>query len=160
VNDVWFAKADLENYVEQVSKKSAYMTFWEKVRQVLRGCDFDDRVVVVGSDIGFEFPNTPYKFFLDNTTGNRNPISLAGLAYPGMGQLKNYKNPGVTYFERSITPLMVDASRATPADVVVVVLVESVARACEMGFVGARLETALADAYRVANETRQRMKTA
>ena len=146
VDGSWFAKSDLENHAEMVSNRAAYATFWGKVKQVLRGCDFDDRVVIVGSDIGYEFPTTPYKFFLDNTNAQRNPIELAGLAYPWMGQIRNYHNPGVTYFEHGVNTLMIDASRAAPADVVVVILVEAVARACEMGLVGTRRETALADA--------------
>ena len=158
VDGSWLAKSDLENHADPVSNRAAYSTFWTKVRQVLRGCDFDDRVVIVGSDIGYEFQNTPYKFFLDNTDGQRNPVELAGLAYPWMGQIRNYQNPGVTYFERGVNTLMIDASRAAPADVVVVILVESVARACEMGFVGTRPETALADAYLTADATRKRMK--
>ena len=160
VNGFWFGKVDLQNHAELVSNRAAYATFWSKVKQVLRGCDFDDRVVIVGSDTGYEFPTTPYRFFLDNTSGNRIPIELAGLAYPWMGQLRNYKNSGVTYFDRGVNTLMIDASRAAPADVVVVVLVESVARAWEMGFVSGRLETALADAYFAADAIRKWMKAA
>jgi cytidylate kinase len=160
VNGHWFTKSELENVAELVANRAAYDTFGDKVRQVLRRCDFDDRVIIVGSDVGYEFPKSPYKYFLDNTSGTRNPVEWAGLAYPWMGHIRNYKGPDVTYFERAVNTLMIDASRAAPADVVVVILVESVARACEMGFVGARPETALADAYFVADATRQRMKVA
>ena len=160
IDGVWSKKCDVENHEETVLNRAAQAAFWTKVRQALRGCDLNDRVVIVGSDIGYEFPNTPYKFFLDNTSGQRNPADLAALAYPWTGEIGNYTNPGVTYFDRAVNTLIIDASRATPADAVVVILVESVVRACEVGLVDTHPHLALADAYSAADATRQRMKAA
>lgn len=159
VNNQWFSKCDLEKVTELVSNRAAYDTFWDKVRQVLRRCEFDDRVVIVGSDAGYEFPKTPYRFFLDNTSGNRNPTELAGLAYSWSGRVeKYYGSGGVTHFQRSISTLMIDANRAAAPEIVCVVLVESVMRAREMGFVAGRLDAILGDAYFLADATRKRMR--
>lgn len=160
VGGQWFAKTELESVGELVSTRAACHTFWDKVRQVLRRCDFDDRVVIVGSDVGHEFPRTPYKFFLDCTGSERNPIELAGLAYPWLAQRRNSEEPTVTFFDHGSKSLVVDVSRVAPADLVVVVLVESVARACEMGFIGGRRDAVLSHAYFLADAVRSRMKTA
>ena len=160
IDGAWSKKSDLENREETVLNRASQTAFWTKVKQALRGCDLNDRVVIVGSDIGFEFPYTPYKFFLDRTNGHRNPSGLAALAYPWAGQIRNYPNPGVTYFDRAVNTLMIDTSRAAPADAVAVILVESVMRACELGLVDTHPHLALADAFVAADATRQRMKAA
>ena len=158
VNGLWLTNADLVNS-GIVTNRAAHDLFWRKVRQVLRRCDFDDRVVVVGSDLGFEFPNTPYKFFLDHTGENRDMTELAGIAFPWSGRLQNYYgSPGVTFFERGFKTLFVDANRAGACDIVCVVLLESVLRAHEMGFVGGPTEVLLQHAYFLADAARKRMR--
>ena len=157
VNGCWFENSDFRGVVESVTNRAAHDAFWGKVRQVLRRCDFDDRVVVVGSDIGFEFPRTPYKFFLDHTGGNRDFTELAGLAYSWLGRRLNYDEAGVTYFDHGLKTLVIDTNRAKAGDIACVVLVESVARACEMGFHAGPLESALEHAYAIADATRRRM---
>lgn len=160
VNGLWLASADLVPS-GMVTNRAAFDLFWKKVKQALRCCDFEDRVVLVGGDLGLEFPDTPYKFFLDNTNGNRNLTELAGLAYPWTGRLENYYGShGPTFFERGINMLFADANRADACDLVCVVLLESVARAHEMGFLGGPITVALHHGYTLANTTRQRMRAA
>ena len=109
---------------------------------------------------GFEFPDTPYKFFLDHTGENRDMTELAGIAFPWTGRCENYYgSPGVTFFERAFKTLFVDANRAGACDIVCVVLLESVARAHEMGFVGGPIEVLLQHAYYLADAARKRMRT-
>jgi hypothetical protein len=55
---------------------------------------------------------------------------------------------------------MIETSQTDAPNIVCVVLVESVARACEMGFIGGRRELVLGQAYFLADATRRRMNTA
>jgi cytidylate kinase len=158
VNGLWFTKSELGNRTEQVLNRAALHHFWEKVRQVIRRCDFNDRVVIVGSDVGHEFPRTPYKFFLDATAGKRDPLELAGYAYPWFRDRKKSEEGELTHFDHGTKTLVADASLASPDTLVAVVLVESVAHACDLGFVGGKRESVLAHACFLVDETRARMR--
>jgi cytidylate kinase len=160
VNGLWFTKSDLENLKQPVLYRAAFHNFWNKVRQAIRCCDFDDRVVIVGSDLGHEFPRTPYKFFLDATAGKRDPLELAGYAYPWLRYREKPAGEELTHFDHGSKTLVADASLALPEDLVGVVLVESVARAIEMGFLGGKPESVLAHACILMDETRARMRAA
>ena len=158
VNGVWLNTKDLRTS-GAVTNRASFDLLWRKVRQVLRGCEFEDRVVLVGSDLGLEFPHTPYKLFFDNTQDNRDMSELAALAYPWTGHLHNYYGcKGVTFFERGVNTLFADANRADACDLVAIVLLESVARAHEMGFLGGPLEVVLDHGYMLANAARKRMR--
>lgn len=159
VNGLWFSKSDLENRTDEVLNREAFHIFWEKVRQAIRCCDFDDRVVIVGSDIGHEFPRTPYKFFLDATTGERDPHELAGLGYPWFLRYPQESGEAeLTRFDHPSNTLVADASLASPDNLVAVVLVESVARALEMGFIGGEQESVIANACFLVDKTRACMR--
>jgi cytidylate kinase len=157
VNGYWFKESELQPVSDLVSNRAAQHAFRSKVRQVVRRCDFTDRVVLVGSDIGYQFPFTPYKFFLDKVSDDRNPTELAALAYPWAGDAGRYEDSGVTYFERMVNTLMIETSHTDAPNIVCVVLVESVARACEMGFISGKRELVLGQAYFLADATRRRM---
>lgn len=158
VNGLWLNAQDLRTS-GIVTNRASFDLLWRKVRQVLRGCEFEDRVVLVGSDLSLEFPGTPYKFFLDNTRENRDMSELAALAYPWTGNLQNYYGSrGPTFFERHINTLFVDADRTDACDQVCIVLLESVARAHEMGFLGGPVEVVFHEGYMRANATRKRMR--
>lgn len=157
VNDDWLTDGELVSS-DAPTNRRAQDVFRNKVRQIVRNCAFDDRVVVIGSDIGFEFASTPYKFFLDNTKAERDQCDAAGLAFPWAGDPNNYPDGGFTFFRRGINTLCVDSGRVRPCDLVCVLLVESVARAFEMGFIGEPLPVVLERAYATANAARERMK--
>lgn len=160
VNGLWLNQADLRS-ADVVTNRAAFDMFWKKVRLVLRGCEFEDRVVLVGSDLGLEFPYTPYKFFFDNTKPGRDRTELAALAYPWTGLLDNYVDHlEVTFFETGLHTLLVDTSRADACNAVAIVLLESVARAHEMGFLGGSPEVVLAHGYMIASAVRKRMRAA
>lgn len=159
VNGDWLSEGELVSS-DVLTNRRANDVFRNKVRQIIRNCAFDDRVVVAGSDLGFEFASTPYKFFLDNTDVERDRCDAAGFAFPWAGDPNNYPDGGFTFFRRGIDTLCVDSGRVGPSDLVCILLVESVARAFEMGFIGGPLPVVLERAYATANAARERMKVA
>lgn len=159
INGDWLLDDELVSS-DALTNHRAHDVFRSKVRQIVRNCAFYDRTVVIGSDLGFEFASTPYKFFLDNTDAERDRYDAAGFGFPWAGNPNNYPNGSFTFFRRGIDTLCVDSGRVGPSDLVCILLVESVARAFEMGFIGGPLPEVLERAYATANATRERMKVA
>jgi hypothetical protein len=61
---------------------NALWRFREKAIETLRDCEFNDRVMVVGRDVGgTAFPETPYKCFLDQSLKGPESDELATAAF-------------------------------------------------------------------------------
>jgi hypothetical protein len=146
VNGRWFTPRDLERARKLVAR-NPHPEFQEKVWEAVRSCNFNDRVIVCGLNIGaFVFPETPYKFFLDRPGKPHAGNNLLTAAHSYAGDASRYADRGLTYFHQGSTTLMMDADRCKLADMVVIVLVEAAARAFEMGYVAGPLETVIGEA--------------
>lgn len=147
VNGAWFNNEELVGMPKVISPPARDI-FWRKVRQAVCQCDFEDRVVVVGSDLGSEFPAAPFKFFLDDTRTKRDSLELAAVTYPFAGDARNYPDAmSPTAFDHSNKSVFIDTGRVGFGDVVCIVLMESVARAHKLGLIGGQYDEALAAAY-------------
>src|SRR5262249_9353571 len=128
--------------------------------EALRRCEFEDRVVVAGTNVGGAvFPRTPYKFFLDKPGTGHADKELITRIYPVAGDPHPYVASGLTCFDHVSKTLMIDTTRAAPWDLVKIVLVESAARAFEMGYLGEPLETVISDAVELGDQVRREMYT-
>jgi cytidylate kinase len=157
VNGHWFSKLELDDARGAV-EKSCRSVFQAEVTEALSRCEFEDRVVVTGTSIGGTvFPRTPYKFFLDKPGATHADRELITRFYPVAGDSHPYVASGMTCFDHVSKTLMIDTSQAAPWDVVKIVLVESAARAFEMGFLGAPLETVISDAVELGDQVRREM---
>ena len=156
VNGKWFLNADHEFGFD--STRAVSDTFWDKVREVLRQCDFDDRVVIVSSDACRDFPGTPYKFFIDDTDRNyRESIDRGLLSRPWIGAMRNYPY-GVTCLDTFDETLLIDSTRCSEADQVMLVLVECAVRAFENGLIQGDYFGMLRGARATANAVRREME--
>jgi cytidylate kinase len=131
---------ELENRRWLAEEVNIFANFRPLFQQALVGCDFHDRVVMAGRNIGPSlFWDTPYKFFLDKPDGSVEPEVVAACGYPNAGK-ENFYTQGPTLFCQRTNALMIDSTQTNPGDLVLIVLVESVARASEMGFLDGPFE--------------------
>ncbi len=137
---------------------NVFANFRPLFQKALSECDFHDRIIMVGRNNGPSLLwDTPYKFFLDKTDGSVEPEILSACGYPHCGNPKRYYQ-GPTFFCHRTNALMVDSTRTSASDLVVIVLVESVARASEMGFLDGPFEAHFENACKLAQTVRKQIK--